>query len=191
LFTSRAEYRLALRHDTADFKLLPLGHRIGLQGDRALERLEAKRRGVEEIKHLLAAGSLQERDCPDGGPLARHVGHTLEQALRDPQIRIEDLAACRPELAACRRQWLRLAELDVKYAGYIQRQERQVERFKRMEELKIPASFDYGRVAGLSAEARGKLAGIRPLSLGQASRIAGVRSSDLAVLMVYLRKGGA
>jgi tRNA uridine 5-carboxymethylaminomethyl modification enzyme len=191
LFTSRAEYRLALRHDTADFKLLPLGHRIGLQEDQALETLETKRRGVEEIKQLLTAGSLQERDCPDGGPLARHIGHTLEQALRDPQVSIEELAACRPELASSRRQWLRLAELDVKYAGYIRRQERQVERFRRMEELKIPANFDYDRVAGLSAESRGKLAGIRPLSLGQASRIAGVRSSDLAVLMVYLRKGGA
>jgi tRNA uridine 5-carboxymethylaminomethyl modification enzyme len=190
LFTSRAEYRLALRHDTADLRLLPLGHRIGLQEDRALESLEAKRRAVEEIKQLLAAGSVQERDCPEGGPLARHVGHTLEQALRDPQIGIEELAACRPELASGSKQWLRLAELDVKYAGYIRRQERQVERFRRMEELKIPADFDYGRIAGLSAESRGKLAGIRPLSLGQASRIAGVRSSDLAVLMIYLRKGG-
>jgi len=188
LFTSRAEYRLALRHDTADFRLLPLGHRIGLQEDRALEALEAKRRGVEEIKRLLAAGSLPEPAGSCSGRLARHAGHTLEQALRDPEVRIEELAACRPELAACNRQWLRLAELDVKYAGYIQRQERQVERFRRMEELRIPAGFDYGRAAGLSAEARGKLAEIRPLSLGQASRIAGVRASDLAVLMVYLRK---
>jgi tRNA uridine 5-carboxymethylaminomethyl modification enzyme len=189
LFTSRAEYRLALRHDTADFRLLPLGHRIGLQEDRALEALEAKRRGVEEIRRLLA-GSSVPADCPGSGPLARHAGHTLEQALRDPQVAIEELASFRPELAACNRQWLRLAELDVKYAGYIQRQQRQVERFRRMEELKIPSGFDYGRLAGLSAEARDKLAAIRPLSLGQASRISGVRASDLAVLMVYLRKNG-
>jgi len=146
---------------------------------------------VEEIRRLLAASSLPELDGSGRAPLARHAGDTLEQALRDPQVGIEELAAFRPELAACNRQWLHLAELDVKYAGYIQRQQRQVERFRRMEELKIPAGFDYHRVAGLSAEARDKLAAIRPLSLGQASRIAGVRASDLAVLMVFLRKASA
>lgn len=191
LFTSRAEYRLALRHDTADLRLLPIGHRIGLQDDRALEALEAKRRGVEQIKALLASNSLPAEVQSDAGFLGPHAGRLLEQALRDPRVHIGELAAWRPELAAFPESWLQLAELDVKYAGYIQRQERQIERFRRMEELKIPPGFDYGRLVGLSAEARDKLAAIRPVSLGQASRISGVRSSDLAVLMVYLRKGGS
>jgi tRNA uridine 5-carboxymethylaminomethyl modification enzyme len=186
LFTSRAEYRLSLRHDTADLKLLPIGARLGLQSPEALERVEAKRRGIAAAREALRGAGLPGRDLP--GPLSAHAGHTPEQALRDPGVRIRDLLPFRPQLAGS--PWLELAELEVKYEGYIRRQEEQVERFRRLEGLRIPAGFDYARAPGLSSEARDKLQAIRPLSLGQASRIAGVRSSDLAVLLISLRKKG-
>jgi tRNA uridine 5-carboxymethylaminomethyl modification enzyme len=185
LFTSRAEYRLSLRHDTADLKLLPLGARLGLQDREALERVEAKRRGIAAVREALRGAGLPARDLPEA--LRAHAGHTPEQALRDPGVRIGDLLPYRPPLVGS--PWLELAELEVKYEGYIRRQEAQVERFRRLEDLRIPAGFDYARAPGLSSEARDKLQKIRPLSLGQASRIAGVRSSDLAVLLILLRKG--
>jgi tRNA uridine 5-carboxymethylaminomethyl modification enzyme len=188
LFTSRAEYRLSLRHDTADLKLLPLGARLGLQDGEALERVEAKRRGIAATREALRGAGLPGRDLP--GALSAHAGHTPEQALRDPGVRIADLLPYRPELASpAVSPWLELAELEVKYEGYIRRQEQQVERFRRLEDLRIPEGFDYAAAPGLSSEARDKLQKIRPLSLGQASRIAGVRSSDLAVLLILLRKG--
>jgi tRNA uridine 5-carboxymethylaminomethyl modification enzyme len=192
LFTSRAEYRLSLRHDTADLKLLPIGARLGLQDAEALARLEAKRSGIALVRERLRASGLGAQGLPPA--LAAHAGHTLEQALRDPAVGMADLLAFRPEAlsaaGATNPQWLRLAELEVKYEGYIRRQDAQVERFRRLEDLRIPGEFDYERAQGLSAEALGKLKTIRPLSLGQASRIAGVRSSDLAVLLIHLRRGG-
>jgi tRNA uridine 5-carboxymethylaminomethyl modification enzyme len=186
LFTSRAEYRLSLRHDTADLKLLPLGARLGLQDQEALQRVEAKRLGIAAVREALRGADLPARDLPE--VLRAHAGHTPEQALRDPGVHIGDLLAFRPELRGL--PWLELAELEVKYEGYIRRQEAQVERFRRLEDLRIPAGFDYAGAPGLSSEARDKLQKIRPLSLGQASRIAGVRSSDLAVLLILLRKDG-
>jgi tRNA uridine 5-carboxymethylaminomethyl modification enzyme len=186
LFTSRAEYRLSLRHDTADLKLLPIGARLGLQDRQALERVEAKRRGIARAREELRGAGLPARDLPEA--LSPHAGHTPEQALRDPAVRIGDLLPYRPALAGS--PWLELVELEVKYEGYIRRQEAQVERFRRLEDLRIPEGFDYARAPGLSSEARDKLQKIRPLSLGQASRISGVRSSDLAVLLIVLRKGG-
>jgi tRNA uridine 5-carboxymethylaminomethyl modification enzyme len=187
LFTSRAEYRLSLRHDTADLRLLGMGHETGLQNAEALAVMQDKRRGIEELRELLRQGSIpgEARRTPC---LAAHVGHSLEQALRDPLVGVEDLVPLRPELGRMRRDWLRHCELDVKYEGYVRRQDRQVERFRRLEELKIPSGFDYDRARGLSTEARDKLKRIRPASVGQASRIAGVRSSDLAVLLVHLRR---
>jgi tRNA uridine 5-carboxymethylaminomethyl modification enzyme len=186
LFTSRAEYRLSLRHDTADLKLLPLGARLGLQDREALRRVEAKRSGIAALREALRGAGLPARDLPE--VLRAHAGHSPEQALRDPGVSIRDLLPFRPQLAGS--PWLELAELEVKYEGYIRRQEAQVERFRRLEDLRIPAGFDYAGAPGLSSEARDKLQRIRPLSLGQASRIAGVRSSDLAMLLILLRKEG-
>jgi tRNA uridine 5-carboxymethylaminomethyl modification enzyme len=193
LFTSRAEYRLSLRHDTADLRLLEKGYRIGLQGQAAYEAVQEKRRAVEEIRELLRQRSLQERDCGGFPLLKKYLGRPLEHVLKDPEVHIEQLllgASLTEELKDMDPSWLRLSELDVKYEGYINRQEKQVERFHRMEDLKIPLDFDYQRAAGLSAESRNKFKEIRPLSIGQASRISGVRSSDIAVLMVHLRRGG-
>jgi tRNA uridine 5-carboxymethylaminomethyl modification enzyme len=190
LFTSRAEYRLSLRHDTADLRLLEKGYAAGLVSEEARAALVAKRRGIAEIKELLRRRSVTASDLKLEASLGGHLGQSYEQTLKDPQVKIADLAALDEALGGCPRDWLAVSELDVKYEGYILRQSRQVDLFQRMEELLIPEGFDYTRAAGLSTEAREKFKRIRPLSVGQAARISGVRSADLAVLLVHLRRGG-
>lgn len=187
MFTSRAEYRLNLRHDSADIRLLPIGYRIGLQNLRQMEYLKEKIEGIEEIKEILSKRRLKESDVENSREdVALHLGKSFRQVLKNPDITMETLCSFEPELEEYPKEWISHAELDVKYEGYISRQEKQVKRFKRMEKVKIPASFDYDRVDGISSESREKLKRIRPLSLGQASRISGVRTSDIAVLMVLL-----
>jgi tRNA uridine 5-carboxymethylaminomethyl modification enzyme len=189
LFTSRAEHRLSLRHDTADARLLPIGHRVGLQDTAAMERLQEKLRGVEEIRELIRARRVTAEDAAAVAALEPHRGMSFEQALRDPLLTIAALAARDPALGGARAAWLRLAETEVKYEGYIRRQEEQVGRFQSLERKRVPADMDWLSLAGLSAEAKEKLARVRPLSVGQASRIPGVRPPDIAVLLVHLRKG--
>jgi tRNA uridine 5-carboxymethylaminomethyl modification enzyme len=189
MFTSRAEHRLSLRHDTADLRLVPYGHAAGLQPDAALERLERKRRGIEEVRELLRRRRVNGDDAAAVSDLAAHRGETFEQALRNPQLALEVLARLEPSLAALERSWRGLAELEVKYEGYVRHQEEQVGRARAMEALHIPPDFDWESTSGLSSEAREKLAVIRPLSVGQASRVPGVRQGDLAVLLVLLGKG--
>lgn len=188
LFTSRAEYRLSLRHDTADMRLLKHGRGVGLQDADAEERLERKLRGVEEIRELLRSRKVAEADAEAIASLASHRGRSFEQALKDPKISLSDLAAREPSLAKSAGEWLSLAETDVKYAGYIQRQHVQVGRFRSLEDKRIPPGFDWDTAAGFSSEAREKLRRIRPGSVGQASRIPGVRPPDIAVLLVHLRR---
>lgn len=188
LFTSRAEYRLCLRHDTADARLLPIGRRIGLQNAEAEESLARKVRGVEEIRELLRVRRVGAEDAAGMRTLEQHRGHSFEQALKDPKLSIADLAGREPALARSAGEWLALAETEVKYEGYIRRQNDQVGRFRSMEERRIPAGFDWDSLAGVSSEAREKLKRIRPASLGQASRIPGVRPPDIAVLMVHMKR---
>ena len=188
LFTSRAEYRLSLRHDTADIRLTPLGHSVGLQGADAMERLERKVRGVEEIRELLRARRVAGEDVAQVPVLETHRGRSFEQALKDPRLSLSDLSSLHPSLAGARPDWLVLAETEVKYEGYIIRQGEQVGRFRGLEERRIPPSFDWSALQGVSSEAREKLRHIRPTSVGQASRIPGVRPPDIAVLMVLLKR---
>ena len=189
LFTSRAEYRLSLRHDTADLRLLEKGCEVGLRDEEARQRLLEKRRGMAEVQELLAQRAVTEQDVRALPGLASHRGRSLLQALKDPAIALSDLLPLEPALAGRNAEWLRLAELEVKYAGYLARQERQVGRFHRLEDLGVPEGFDYDGAAGISSEAREKLKKIRPLSVGQAARIPGVRASDVAVLLVHLKRG--
>ncbi len=188
LFTSRAEYRLSLRHDTADLRLLEKGYEVGLQSVEARDGLLQKKREIEEIKELLEKRKVQEKDVEKVTELKIHLGKSLGRALKDPKVRMKDLIALEEGLAAKNHDWLYQSELDIKYAGYIKRQERQVDRFQRMENMRLPADLEYSRVIGLSTEAVEKLDKIKPLSMGQAGRISGVRSSDIAVLMVNLAK---
>ncbi|MGA2764850.1 MAG: tRNA uridine-5-carboxymethylaminomethyl(34) synthesis enzyme MnmG [Spirochaetia bacterium] len=188
LFTSRAEHRLSLMHDTADIRLLPKGHAVGLQDDAALERLSRKQRGIQEISDILRRRKVAAEDAARMPFLETHRGRSFEQALRDPRVTIGELAALEAALGVADAGWLFLAETAVKYEGYVTRQEEQVGRFRRMEEKRIPADFDWDGLAGVSAEAREKLKRIRPVSVGQASRISGVRPPDIAILMVSLKR---
>ncbi len=185
MFTSRAEYRLSLRHDTADLRLTPVGRRVGLQGAAAMEALEGKRRGLAEVRELLARRAVRPADAERFPLLAASLGRSFEQVLRRPEVTVEQLLALEEGLAGRPIALLRTAELDLKYEGYVRRQEEAVRRFSAHESRMIPQDFDYDAVAGLSAEARQKLKVVRPRSLGQASRISGVRRSDVALLMLH------
>ena len=185
MFTSRAEYRLNLRHDTADFRLFMKGRSRGLHSQEREELFQKKLETCEQVKHLLQERRISPKESlpPE---LLRHVGKTLYQALKDPDVSLSDLKPYVPSLSEVRPDWLSVVELDIKYEGYIQRQNQEVERFQRLENRRIPPDFDYNSIEGLSNEARQKLAAIKPLSVGQASRIAGVRVSDIALLTLYL-----
>ena len=174
MFTSRAEYRLNLRHDTADERLTQKGHDVGLATD---ERLEMLRRKLEHME------SLQD--------LLRHRGYegrNALEALRSPEITMDELGQAIVEIKDYPKSARLALELKVKYEGYIQRQDRAVERFTKMEGIRIPEDFDYDAVDGISTESREKLKAVRPSSIGQASRINGVRPSDITVLLVYLKQ---
>src|SRR5579884_1914560 len=174
MFTSRAEYRLLLRHDNADRRLTPLGRRIGLVDDPAWRRLQEKERAIADLSDYLRTH--------------RHDGDSLETWLRRTETTWEEVRALSPALRelTVSRSAVEQVILEAKYSGYIHRQAEQVERFQRLESRPIPAHFDYTAVPQLRAEAREKLSRIRPLNLGQASRISGISPADLAVLLVYL-----
>ncbi len=185
MFTSRAEYRLNLRHGSADRRLLPIGHRLGLQDDRALELLEEKIKGEEMIKQLLSGKRLAKEDALTLG-LEGHEGKLYLELLKVPDVEIDRIEPFVPGLTDFPRAWREEAALDVRYEGYIKRQQEQVNRFERMEQLRIPPDFNWDGVEGISSESREKLKRVQPVSVGQASRVSGVRSSDIAVLMVLL-----
>ncbi len=199
MFTSRAEHRLALRCDTADRRLTPVGRRTGLVDDRAWERFEARRAGIEEAAELLRTRKVRQGDAARAealsleralSPLAPHVGESWDRAVRDPRAFGLDLVDFLPELAVLSPDRVETAVLDARYAGYLAREERQAARLGRSEDQPIPEGFDYRSVDGLSVESREKLEAARPLTLGQAARIPGIRPSDAALLMVRLARGG-
>ncbi len=177
MFTSRAEYRLNLRHDSADVRLTHKGWEVGLQSDEHLQRLEEKLARSEAVKDLLSAHTHRQKNA-----LA---------ALKMPEVTIEELKGEIAGLDRFDESTLLHVELDVKYAGYIDRQQRQVDRFERLEAMAIDPLFDYDSIEALSSEGREKLKAVRPFSVGQASRINGVRNSDVAILIVHLKRGGA
>jgi tRNA uridine 5-carboxymethylaminomethyl modification enzyme len=174
MFTSRAEYRLLLRHDNADRRLTPMGRRVGLVNDADWGRLEAKEQSIAAL-----TAALQN---------ARRDGDTLERWLKRTETAWEEIVAWSPELARFAPEVIEQVVLEAKYAGYIDRQAAQVERFQRLEGKSIPATFDYHAIPQLRFEAKEKLTTIRPASLGQASRISGIHPADLAVLLLYLEE---
>ncbi len=176
MFTSRAEYRLNLRHDSCDQRLTAKGFSVGLQKQEALDRLKDKLSRMDAVKDLLRARRYEEKSAL--------------QALKMPEVTIEDVSKRIPELQAFEEPILYQVELDVKYEGYINRQDRQISRFEKLESLLIDEKLDWDSIEGLSAEGKEKLKKVRPLSVGQATRINGVRNSDIAVLIVHLDRGG-
>lgn len=191
MFTSRAEHRLNLRHDNCDLRLYRKGREIGLHSDEAWARFEEKIRRIEEVQQLLAHRRLRREEVQFHSTLARHAGKPMLEALRDPEVNIQDLLFVERRLEQTPREWLRQIELDVKYEGYIEKQERSVDKFKRLENLALPHDLDYRSLPGLSREAVEKLEKIRPLSVGQASRISGLRSSDIALLITAASRGAS
>jgi tRNA uridine 5-carboxymethylaminomethyl modification enzyme len=175
MFTSRAEHRLNMRHDTADMRLTPIGYEVGLKSQEALDNLKDKVAKIEVVKELLTKTRILNKRAID--------------VLRQPNVSIDDLVVEIPSLAEFDKIILDQSELDVKYSGYIERQNRQAEKLKKMEKIVIPSSFDYTNIVGLSSEGKQKLIEVRPHSVGQASRISGVRNSDVAILMVHLSRG--
>jgi tRNA uridine 5-carboxymethylaminomethyl modification enzyme len=172
MFTSRAEYRLLLRHDNADRRLTALGRQVGLVDDERWQRLQAKEQEIATALQILQS--------------ERSEDVTLEQLLRRPEVSWKDIVARTPQLGAVSREAAIQIEYDVKYAGYISRQEQQVERQKRMADKRIPEHFDYTLVRHLRTEAREKLLRIRPVTLAQAGRISGITPADLALVLAYL-----
>jgi len=176
MFTSLAEYRLLLRHDNADRRLMPLGREVGLVADDAWVTLQEKERQIRAAQDVLRR--------------VRRGGRTLEEVLRRPEVTWDTLVAEVPDLESLRLspEAREQVEIEAKYAGYLERQEREVQRARRMEDRAIPPALDYAAVPHLRAEAREKLARIRPRSLGQAARIAGIGPADLAVLTIHLAR---
>ena len=191
IMTSRSEYRLLLRQDNADQRLTKRGYEIGLISEERMRAVEEKYAAVEkEIRRLTHTGAapspalsqmLAEKgtaDAADGCPLI--------SLLRRPQLHYEDLAPFDPTRPRLSPDIVEQVEISVKYAGYIQRQQKQVEDFRRMETHLLPPDMDFSAIQGLRLEAREKLAAVRPTDLGQAGRISGVSPADIAALMIYL-----
>ena len=191
IMTSRSEYRLLHRQDNADERLSAIGHRIGLVSDERFAAVQEKYRLVDaecarlEKTHLAPSDALAAM-LTARGTAPTSSGVSLADLLRRPQITYADLAPFDPARPELPRVVTEQAEIRLKYAGYIQRQLRQVAEFTRLEERLLPPDLDYGQVSCLRLEARQKLSDIRPTSLGQASRISGVSPADIATLMVYL-----
>ena len=174
MMTSRTEYRLLHRQDNADRRLCPIGHTIGLASDERMAAVEEKYAAVDrEIKRLTHTGTAEGR---------------LVDLLRRPENTYDSLAAVDPNRPELSTEITESVEISVKYQGYIDRQLRQVAEQRKMEDRPLPADLDYLSMEGLRLEARQKLDQIRPLNLGQASRISGVSPADIAVLMVFLEK---
>ena len=179
MFTSRVEYRLIIREDNADLRLSKIGFDLGLVKTSAYRRTKNKADGIKEGLAFLRKTKIN---------YACNKSVTLEKLLRRPEISLKDLKRiCKLKPGIPESAWQQI-EIEVKYAGFIQRQLKDVERFEHLEKIKLPVDFEYDSLSGISREIREKLARFKPLNLGQASRISGVTPAAISLLMVYLRK---
>ena len=191
MMTSRAEYRLLLRQDNADLRLTKIGHEMGLISEERYQKLLKKERQIaEEIarveKVFVGTSEKVQELLSEHGSTPLNSGISLAELIKRPELSYEILAPLDPQRPELMRGVVEQVNIHMKYDGYIQRQMRQVEQFQKLENKKIPESLDYNEVPSLRTEARQKLTAVRPLSIGQASRISGVSPADISVLLVWL-----
>lgn len=190
LLTSRAEYRLLLRHDNADQRLTPIGHEIGLISEERYQRFELKQQQIAEELERLKTTKVKPVEAQEmlnslgSAELVNSVD--LLTLLRRPEVTYAHIHSLSPAPTELSEEVMEQVEIQVKYTGYIEKQLAQVDRLKKMEKKKIPDDIQYEDIHGIATEAKQKLAKIRPISIGQASRIAGVTPADISILLVHL-----
>ena len=191
MMTSRAEYRLLLRQDNADLRLRKKGWEVGLIDDETYHKLQEKERmiheEIERVEHTTVGGSAEVQSLLESqGSTLLKSGTTIAELIRRPELNYKVLAPIDKERPELPEDVCEQVEINIKYDGYIRRQMKQVEQFKKLEQKKLPEDIDYEDVGSLRIEARQKLEAYRPVSIGQASRISGVSPADISVLLVYL-----
>lgn len=191
MMTSRAEYRLLLRQDNADLRLTEIGYETGLISEERYQKFLQKKQLIEKEQERVctvtfgASGKIQEF-LKEHNSQELRTGTSLEELIRRPELSYEMLAPMDPNRPNLPQDVVEQVEINIKYAGYLQRQEQQVAHFKKLENRRIPDEVDYNQISSLRLEARQKLSQIRPVNVGQASRISGVSPADISVLLVYL-----
>ena len=191
MMTSRAEYRLLLRQDNADLRLRKKGWEVGLIDDETYHKLQEKERRIQEeierVEHATVGGSAEVQSLLESlNSTLLKSGTTIAELIRRPELNYKVLAPIDKERPELPEDVCEQVEISIKYDGYIRRQMKQVEQFKKLEQKKLPEDIDYEDVGSLRIEARQKLEAYRPVSIGQASRISGVSPADISVLLVYL-----
>ncbi|NDV23591.1 tRNA uridine-5-carboxymethylaminomethyl(34) synthesis enzyme MnmG [Desulfovibrio sp. JC022] len=196
MFTSRAEYRLLLREGNADLRLTEIGRELGLVKDEHWALYSAKKKGLDEVVELMNSTRIKP-DQPtreiinEIGGTVPNKSVTLSAVLRQPELSIEDMKHFRPEIESYADDILTEAETQIKYEGYLVRQQELVDKFRKMESVSLPEEINYSEVSGLTREAVEKLTEVRPLTLGQASRISGITPAAVSSIEIHLKKIGA